>query len=293
MYSKGLSRQYPGLFIILLDQSASMSEEVPGKNISKISFATAAINDLIYKIREKAGVDPQTGSYKDLAYLTVWGYGDGVYPLLDMVGAPLSISYLSDHTRGMYNTYEIQRNMRTGEWVYEPVVRPSWIEPWAAGQRTEMAQGLTRARDIVRYWLAQPAERGQAPHFQAFPPIVINITDGRHNGTGDPELAASEIRAQQSQDGHALLFSCHFTSDAHTPVIFPSSEDQLASLDPFAVHLFRMSSELPPKLRERAGEVYKGQDVPTGSRGLIYNANSDILVDFLLFGTIGTVGYLL
>ena len=46
-YTERLSRQRPGLFVVLLDQSGSMQEQVDGEPLTKADYATAAVNDLI------------------------------------------------------------------------------------------------------------------------------------------------------------------------------------------------------------------------------------------------------
>src|SRR5437588_11319319 len=97
-YTRHFTRRYPGLFIILLDQSGSMSEQVESRNCSKADFATSALNSLIYELVQAAKFDVSTGKRRKYAYLSVLGYSDPVYPLLSP--EPMDIPVLGDHSPG-------------------------------------------------------------------------------------------------------------------------------------------------------------------------------------------------
>ncbi len=58
-YTREISRQYPGLFVILLDQSASMHEKVQGRYRveTKAEIVTRHVNTIIQELIDHAGVE--------------------------------------------------------------------------------------------------------------------------------------------------------------------------------------------------------------------------------------------
>ena len=79
-YTQTICRQYPGLFIILLDQSASMEEKVMGMNCNKAEFATSTLNALIHEMIQSTGY-LGTGKLKKSVYLSILGYNHQVHSL--------------------------------------------------------------------------------------------------------------------------------------------------------------------------------------------------------------------
>lgn len=288
-YTRRFSRRYPGLFIILLDQSGSMGQIVEGQNYTKADYATTALNNLIYKMVQSARFESSTGERRKYGYLSIFGYGDSVYPLLSPSGDPIDIPFLGKRPRGTVQT--VRDVLDTHTQSYQKVVenRPFWIEPLYRG-RTQMAGAFTLARDVARRWLNANPEPGQAPRQECFPPIIINITDGEHNGEGDPLALAQEIRSEGTQQGGILIFNCHFTHEIVQSCIFPGSVNETFHLDsPFAQAMFEMSSIIPEPLRRKASlELLQGQQMSDTARGFVYNADTDILVKFLHWGTVGT-----
>src|SRR5207302_1589657 len=115
---------------------------------------------------------------------------------------------------------------------------PVWFEPKADG-RTPMCAALKLAARYLEVFLARyPA---------CYPPVVINITDGRATD-GDPQPAAKALRRLASADGNVLLFNVHISSSPAAPIEYPAAADGLP--DNFARLLFRLSSPLPPPLLE-------------------------------------------
>jgi hypothetical protein len=148
---------------------------------------------------------------------------------------------------------------------------PVWFEARPTG-RTQMCEALAKAKEYVQTFLAvQP---------NCYPPLVINITDG-HPSDGDPRPAAKELRALASKDGNVLLFNAHLSEKLNRPIEFPQDESGLP--DDFAKLLFRMSSELPPKLLDAAKA--DGFAVGPKSRGFVFNADLVAVIRFLDIGT--------
>jgi hypothetical protein len=286
LYTRRFTRRYPGLFIILLDQSASMVEEVEQYHASKADFATTAINSLIYEMVQAAGFDVSTGRRRKYAYLSILGYNDTVYPLL--APEPMDIPFLGEHQRGMLPVVREVRDSVTGQLRRVTEQRAFWIEPRHQG-KTQMAEAFMMAHEVARRWLRDRPEPGQAPRDECFPPIIINITDAQDNGKKDPLAVTYEIRRDGTQQGNILIFNCHFTTSMGQSQIFPADVMRIAHLDPpFASQMFEMSSIIPEPLRRNAAvELGLGREVPPGARGLVYNADPNVLVKFLHWGTIG------
>jgi hypothetical protein len=148
---------------------------------------------------------------------------------------------------------------------------PVWVEPVAKG-RTAMCKALNQAREHLAGFVARyPA---------SFPPVVINISDGRATD-GDPQGPANALRELATSDGNVLLFNLHLSSSPAEPVEFPSNETALAH--PYARLLFRMSSPLPPRMVEAA----KADGLPLVGkpRGFVFNADLVSVIRFLDIGT--------
>ncbi len=178
--------------------------------------------------------------------------------------------------------------LQTGTYRQITENRAFWIEPRHQG-KTQMAEAFAAARDVARQWLTEAPEQGQAARSECFPPLIINITDAQDNGRSNPLSITEEIRHEGTQQGSTLIFNCHFTTSMGNSQVFPSDVAQVAHLDPpFAAQMFEMSSVIPEALRKKASvELGLGYDVLPGARGFVYNADTNVLVKFLHWGTIG------
>lgn len=286
IYRKSWSRQFRGLLIFLLDQSGSMQEpvQIGGKSYTNGQVATTALNDLIHSVTNNTSIDPETGQLKDSCDILVLGYGDRVTALLDdSRGTPISISKLAAKPKG-YTRVLVGRSMQ-GRIMQVEEKHPYWVEYTASSRYTEMAKGLQSAYQVIVNWL-----KAEPKHNLSFPPIVINITDGDHNGEGDPAREAAKIRELFTNDGHALLFSCHLTSHGQQRIVFPKTQQvintQITNEDErdWATQLFNMSSLIPRIMVRKARESYN-VGLEDGARGFIYNAGPSDLVNFLRWGT--------
>lgn len=257
-----------------------MQEQVLSQGVTKADFAASALNALIDAMVREGKYDVTTGLPRKYAYISILGYGSQVNGLLTQHGDPVDIAYLSGHPLRYEMIDKSEYDSSTGQYVSVSENVPIWIEPRAQGQ-TEMAQALTRARDIVHTWLSLPPEPGQGARQDCFPPIVLNITDGQHQGSGNPVDAAMAVMAEQTSYGNVLLYNCHFTRDMSNATVFPSSVEQVQHLNPFAADMFTMSSLMPDSLRRKAEEINSGRPVAEGARGMVYNSDATMLVRFL------------
>jgi hypothetical protein len=97
----------------------------------------------------------------------------------------------------------------------------------------------------------------------------------------NPLNAATNLKALKSSDGNVLLFNAHLSSAPGAPITFPALEDNLP--DVFSKLLFRMSSVLPPQMRQAAQE--EGYDLNGPARGFVFNADLVAVTRFLEIGT--------
>jgi hypothetical protein len=251
-------------------------------------MATTALNNLIVSVINNTPPDPERGGLKDYCDILVLGYGDQVNLLLgDSRGMPLSIRDLAARPKGRKQVLTQRFDRALNRYVQVPEEQPYWIDYIANSSRTEMARALQQATQAVQEWLRMDANRQKS-----FPPIVLNITDGAHNGSGNPSEAADRLRQLYTNDGHVLLFSCHLTSSSgsHQGLAFPRTAQQIdtkvADIDErvWAKHLFAMSSQIPLTMSRKARTAFK-VDLQDDARGFIYNASPAELIGFLRWGT--------
>jgi hypothetical protein len=247
-----------------------------------------------------SGVDEFSGLYRNYAYLCVLGYNDNVYPLLSTVPTPVDIATLAENPLGRVPEY--RRTLDRDGNMRQQLVRKRtiWVKPKAEGN-TQMVYALERAKNVVETWLQSPPDfiskdmGMQEPRQECFPPVIINITDAKHNGEGRPEDIAEEICSLRTANGNVLLCNCHFTHEKYQSCLFPTDVNQVINLVEPVKHpklvqqMFQMSSIIPEELRERASKSM-GLDIQRGARCFVYNANPDQLLQFLSWGTLGNAG---
>jgi len=277
-YSADISRANPGCFLFLVDRSGSMEGALAGQpGHRKMDQAADAINRILDAVSQRcsSGLD-----IRDYFHVGILGYNT------DNGGRPAIASALAG-TSPEQPFLPISQVVETAQ-VVERAVResdgaggvievtrrfPVWLEPHAE-YGTPMCEALNYAAQALANWV------GQYP--DSFPPIVINVSDGRATD-GDPEPLARGIMELQTSDGNALVFNVHLSEMATMPVQFPDSEEGLP--DELAVLLFRMSSVLPEGSRNLAASL--DLTMNENSRGFVFNADMTSLVQFLDIGTRG------
>ena len=285
-YQKAWTRQNRGLLVFLLDQSGSMgaSFQVGGHSYKKAEAAASALNSLIISVINNAPFDPQTGRRKDYCDILALGYGDRVTGLLNTSFSPVSVADLAANPKGQHVIRVERYDHSQGRNVASDERRPYWIDPFCQSRRTETALALQQTYKGITDWLnANPRHR------LSFPPIVINITDGMHNGEGNPISESQRVRQWYTEDGSVLIFNCHITALDVEPLILPSDRREIAAnISPqereCAELLFDMSSPIPTTMRNQARDTF-GLDLAPTSRGFVYNADAKDLINFLNWGT--------
>src|SRR5258708_823324 len=192
-YSAEISRANPTCFLFLIDQSKSMLQSMAGApDKTKAEAVADAINHLLYSLVLRC---VWGNSVLDRFHVGVIGYGLHVAPAL---GGALSGRDLVPISEVARNPLRVEQRPQRGDDGSTQNVRfPIWFEPTGDGQ-TPMCATLNRASTLLAGFLVD--------HADCFPPVVINITDGKAND-GDPEPLALRLKQLSSTDRRVLLFS--------------------------------------------------------------------------------------
>lgn len=257
-YSKLIGTSSPGLIMILLDQSGSMSDD------NKAQDASKAVNRVIYEIMlaSRAGE-----VIKPRCYVGVIGYGASVYPIVG--GTITEVAAKPSRTEQV----EKKVDDGAGGLVAVKMEMPVWVEP-RAENGTPMAEAFEMAYPLIEKWVRDNPN--------SFPPIIMNVTDGEPNSPDQTKAAASKVMSLSTSDGKALVFNAHITGTKTSAEIqLPSSASGMGNQ--YAKFLFDISSKIPPRLLQAAQEA--GLTTQPNARGLVFNASTETLIKLLTFGS--------
>ncbi len=273
-YTAEIGRANPSCFLFLIDQSGSMSDQFVSEAKQKAEGVADVINRLMQNLIIKCS---KSGAVRDYFEMGVIGYGGCVSPAFggDLAGRDLiSISEVAEHPVRMEKR-EKKEPDGAGGIVKTEVDFPVWFDPIAEGG-TPMCEALERAHRILTEWVQR--------HPKAYPPIVINITDGEATD-GNPIGPAQRLMNLATDDGNVLLYNCHISSQVAKPVRFPDTDRGLP--DEFAQMLFKTSSIVPDNIRLAAQEELQkdGIEIKDQARGFVFNADLVELITFLDIGT--------
>ncbi len=263
-YKKTIGVSFPGLILMLLDQSSSMADS------KKADIAAAAVNDVIYEIMLASRSGDQI---KDRCFIGVIGYGESIVPVVG--------GNISQIAANPIRTEVVDKLIPDGAHGHVSVETEIyvWVEP-KAQNGTPMAEALEKAYSLTQTWI------GDNP--DSFPPMVINITDGepsdfdKNTGTAPKTTAAAaRLMELETTDGKLLLFNAHISGTAAAEIQLPNSD---AGIDnKYAMLLFGISSVLPSRLLEEA--MKGGLSPELGARGFVFNAGAETLIKLLTFGS--------
>jgi len=278
-YTQSITRQHRTAFVLAIDQSGSMVEELAfrGRRLSKAAAVAEVANSLLSELLLRATREGEVRDYYDIAAL---GYsGEGVRSLLTAGETFVPVTALENTARNMRRV-AVERRLPDGRPAFNEVTVREWIAPAAAGQ-TPMYEALLCVHDLVEGWCRRPEHR------QSFPPLIFNITDGEASDSDEEELSliSDRIRSLGTDDGCALLVNIHLASgDAAHGRIF-LTEEESAYNNRYARLLYAMSSSMPP-LFEEAIRSLRGDNARGPFRGMCYNASVTELLSILNVGSI-------
>jgi hypothetical protein len=271
-YTAEISRTNPSCFVFLIDQSGSMAEAFGAQpDKKKAEEVATAVNRLLQTLVLRCAKGQEV---LDRFHVAVIGYGGKT--VAPAWGGSLAGKALVPVSLLAANPLRVELRVKkvddgSGGLLEQKIKFPVWFEPAANGQ-TPMCEAFDMAWNGLNDFV------GKYP--ACFPPIVINLTDGRATD-GDPESHARCVRDLASRDGNVLLFNVHLSARQDRPIELPAKDADLP--DDFAKLLFRMSSALPPGIRESAKR--EGYIVSDQTRGFVFNADLVSVIRFLDIGT--------
>ena len=270
-FSAEISRTNPTCLLFLVDQSSSMDGPFGGQPGKKKADGLAdAINRLLQNLVLKCA---KADGVRDYFHVGVIGYGADVGPRLAGTSADRPLAPISAVANNPLRLEQRNRMVDDGAGgLVEQAFRfPVWFEPTAGG-KTPMNAAVELAKSVLTDFIATYPD--------CFPPLVINLTDGKPTDA-NPLDAAVALKGLKSTDGNVLVFNAHLSSSPAPPVCFPADEAGLA--DKYAKLLFRMSSILPPRLMSAARD--EGYSINGPARGFVFNADLVAVIRFLDIGT--------
>lgn len=263
-YSKRVSRECPTAFVLLLDQSGSMSE-IWQNGLSKAEQVATIVNSALKNLVLSATRGGEVYDYVDIAVIGYGGAGiDGVRSMLPSTSLSAPFLRLS----------EIAKQPRVSV-VQNPDGssrrETTWFDP-VAGGGTPMNAAFDVAVKAVNDWVKRRDD--------SFPPIIINITDGESTDA-DPSPSARDLTGLSTSQGNALLFTAYLGAGGGKQILYPDQPP--TGLSSWATTMFNVSSVVPEVLRSNA-ESMNVKISPRG-RGFLFNASLDEVSGLVNFGT--------
>lgn len=279
MYSQSVTRNRRTAFVLAIDESGSMAEEISFRGIrtSKAKAVSVITNELLFELIERARRTEGIRDYYDIAIIGYSGDNE-VRSLLPDEAELISIEELAQLPVRM-TRQTIDLRLPDGSIALREIQTPEWIAPKAVGQ-TPMIEALRTVRDLMARWIARE------DHQESFPPIVFNITDGEATDGNDEELihTARQIQALHTNDGNVLLLQIHIGTGNERTLFFPSEGEPLP-MNRHAGTLYEASSVLPTCFNEAIHAV-KGLGAMPPFHGMSFNASAAELIAMLNIGSI-------
>ena len=282
-YNAAISRENPGAFLFIVDQSASMRQALGGQpGMFKHEQAAAALNRTVSEIILRSANGEEVREYFDIGIILHNTNSIGVpivtTPFEGVAAEDPFWSVRDIEKAAVFNDLPVKVSDGNGGLIEVLQTIPKWLAPKAEGG-TPMCKALSVAAQALESWAKE--------HPRSFPPIGIQFTDGMCTD-GDPLPIAREIMNIATGDGKALLFNIHLSDVAAKPIMFPGDEEDLPRDDEFSHLLFRMSSPLPESSRTQAQRL--GISVSADSRGFSFNSDLTSMIQFLEVGTRPALG---
>lgn len=270
MYRNSFTRKNPGLVVILVDQSGSMSARSKRNGLTLAENASSSVNNLINEFILRLSTTKSSGEevVKSSIKLVVIGYG-----------GPKDEAYIicKDMIDKIADSYPIGKvKMSTKEGFFEQdcieVVHP------VADMCTPMAWAMSLAKDEVSNWL------NTHNTIEDPVPVIINISDGiPTDSDNDVKKYANDIKNMVMPDGSPCIFNIHISEDSEKDIRFPKNN---VELDDCAELLFDISSEVTTDLIDSIPELVNSQ-VQGGEKMMMSNvADPVVLLNFLKIGTL-------
>jgi hypothetical protein len=283
-YTQRVTSSNPCAFVLLIDQSGSMSEEMEdnnGKRLSKSTHLAQTVNKFLDEILLTC---QRSEGVKNYFEIVIIGYGQ----MNEKDESVVKVCWegnLSDKT--WVNVNDLKKGTLRTELITIP--NPSrfgkkelqqsvniWVEPKAEGV-TPMKESIHLCCDLLEDWVRN--------HPHSFPPIVFNITDGFASDIEDVNEiveASAKLRSIDTNDGNVLFFNCLISNNSDKLIDFPLLSDKpLFGSDEYEMALFESSSSIPPNLKKLLPNTNQSEEE---TKGLVLGS-IDSVIRFLNIGT--------
>lgn len=264
-----MSSNDPGCIIVLIDQSGSM-QDTWGKSKYSLSWGAArSVNHMIGELVERCRKGDEVAPRVKLGF---YGYaGDKV----DWAAS----KFLPDND-GLVSIRDLADCQDEVEDDENEIMLPWVVEEKAYGG-TPMKTAFSEIIGI--------AENFAQNHSNSFPPVIVNITDGKPTDCNEADLPSivSPLMNISTSDGSALVFNVHISPDPSNPVFLPGPGDSLPNN--YAECLYNASSELPATLAD-IGRNDHGMTIGEGAKCFAFNADSALLIKLLSLASSGGGG---
>lgn len=278
-YSAQITRATPTAFVFMVDQSCSMSSEINynGETMTKAEAVARIVNQQIEELILRCIKTNEIRHYYDMALI---GYGHNIRCGWkgDLEGKEFaSPQELHDHPFKKITVRE-EKHTRKGITVKE-VEKVQWIEADSNGNWTHMYDAFVKAKELLEGWISKYGDK------DCYPPTIINITDGKYNGTTDEDMLqiTNEIKSMFTNDGNVQIFNIHISSNGQK-VTFPIEKDELNE-DSYGKHLYEFSSLLPLRYNAEIAKLRNDADCNARHRAMAMNADMGTLVQLMDIGT--------
>jgi hypothetical protein len=285
LYKEIITRKNPTAILFLIDQSGSMASMINYKN-KYIKYSEAVcdmINSSFYELISRC---TKSEGIRDYFEICIVGYGGNSAESVEILWENnlkgknwISITELKSEAQ--FKEQEVETNIR-GILKKEIKKVPFWFTA-VDGHETPMGKAFDKAYELLVDWITMEN------HQSAYPPVVINITDGAQSDCTNDELLhkAEKIKSIHTTDGNVVLLNCHISNTDEKSVLFPLSANELPN-DIYANNLFEASSKMPSIYSRRISTIRGDKDDFLNYKGMAYNANVDVLFNLIDIGTTGT-----
>jgi hypothetical protein len=226
-YEKLVQRANPGLIVMILDDSGSMSTNMAGTSDTRYQwverYSGIILKELLARSMEMAGSTP---TVKARYYLDVIKYGSTV--------------------EAWQNGAEGDAELDIGE------AAKRFTDNGSLGLGGKLGgTDAAAAFDFARKRIEKALQKERFKN--SFPPIVFHLTDGESHTDAEP--VARQITSLSSSDGNVLLVNAYIGTSTQLnykdPNDFPGYLDE-SEVGPSQdnLRLFRMSSVIPDSMRE-------------------------------------------
>jgi hypothetical protein len=283
-YAQRVTSSNPCAFVLLVDQSGSMAEEMEdnkGKTLAKSEHLALIVNKFLDEILNTC---QKTDGVKNYFEIVIIGYGQ----LNEEDESIVTICWDGKLKNHIWVTVD---ELKQGALRMEVITKPNpdnigpreikeplliWIEPKAEGL-TPMKEAIAYTSDILEDWIRN--------HPKSFPPMVFNITDGQASDVEDISeiiVAAQQLTSAKTEDGNVLFFNCLISDNSENLIAFPNLSDKKSfENNEFELALFESSSFIPNNLKSLLPKANQSNEEV---KGLVLGS-IDNVIKFLNLGT--------